>query len=83
MSNHPAGDSFQYRATKKERRAERMVVLLYTLFFMLWCAGLLLGLSLSPDALLWGLPLWFGFSCVIAYALICLILAWTVRRHFQ
>ena len=83
MNNDPAGSAAQSEPTEKERRAERVIALLYVIFFILWCAGLLLGLCQSTDTLLWGLPFWFSFSCVIAYGLICLALAWAVRRHFQ
>lgn len=55
-----------------ENSSPRIFVMLYILFFTLWCAGLALGEMLpGPEQpVLLGLPLWFMISCVFAYLIV-------------
>ncbi len=59
-----------------ENSSPRVFVMLYILFFALWCAGLVLGemLSGSEQPILLGLPLWFMISCVFSYLIVSVAL---------
>ena len=63
------------------RTGSAAICVLYALFFILWCFGLILGfMDTMPEV--FGMPLWFAVSCVGAYVVICFVLAQVVRRYF-
>ena len=64
--------------------SSRAILLLYGLFAAIWCLGLILGLKEGVgQSMFGGLPLWFTISCVLAYAVVAVVLALTVRRYFK
>ena len=65
----------------RERRPARAMFVLYAAFFFLWCIGLAIGL-MDEAPVFFGMPLWFLFSCVFSYVLICFALIRVVRRFF-
>lgn len=67
----------------RERRAEWSVAVLYLFFFLLWLAGLCTGLFYDGGAVLFGFPLWFSLGGIVAYGVVCVALALTVRRYFR
>lgn len=59
-----------------ENSSPRIFVMLYILFFALWCVGLALGEMIpGPEQpALFGLPLWFMISCVFSYLIVSVAL---------
>lgn len=62
---------------------ELAICLLYVFFFLIWSAGLILGVRQDAPTMLFGLPLWFSVSCVLAFAAACGLLAALVQRYFR
>ncbi len=88
MTRHRnAGKTMQESGVSARNRGgkpARTILILYAFFAALWGLGLVLGLREGiGQALVWGLPLWFSISCIIAYVAVSLALVLAVRRHFQ
>lgn len=67
-----------------QKKAERAIFLLYAVFFLIWLAGLVLGvLPGTGGALFGGIPLWFSLGAVLSYPVTCVLLYFLVRRHFS
>ena len=64
-----------------EGRQVKAIFVVYAVFFLLWCIGLVIGF-MDDAPMLFGMPFWFLFSCVFSYVLICFILIRAVRRYF-
>ena len=72
-----------YQNSPRSGGAVRAICLLYAVFFLLWCAGLLLGLGQGRPVMLFGLPLWFSISCVLAFVVVSVALVLVARRYFR
>ncbi|MCH4890863.1 DUF997 family protein [Acidaminobacter sp. JC074] len=56
------------------------------IFFFLWWFILAYGIGLkdvSEYKYILGFPSWFFYSCIMGYVMICVLLAFVVKRYFK